>query len=211
MFKHEFIGTMIPAFIINIFEIIVDKRESREDGEGGGASVFFGVMFMIGGIIFDFFLAFVLFSYFKNGNQFDNPQLGFDPNQANQQNIQGQPQVNNLRPNNGFTSNPGGLRVGGPIDEYALEGKDPRVVEKAGADLEMSLNGGIDKYNDPADQIQNDPASNGANNSVSADDTPPDDDIYVNHHNKVIDRPKGKQNKSSELKGPSNFPAGHFV
>lgn len=202
---------MIPAFIINVFEIVVDKRKSREDGEGGGASVFFGVMFMIGGILFDFFLAFVLFSYYKNGNQFDNPQPGFDHNQANQQNIHGQPQINNLRPNNGFTSNPGGLRVGGPIDENALEGKDPKVVEKAVAELEMSLNGGIDKYNDPADQIQDGRNSIGANNSVSVDDTPPDDDIYVNHQNKVIDRPRSKLDKSSDKKGPSAFPAGHFA
>jgi hypothetical protein len=165
-------------------------------------------MFLIGGLIFDLFLAFILMSYFKNGNQYDNPQPGLEEMQANQNNAPGEPQTN--VPRGRFTSNQGGVRVGGPIDENALEGKDPKVVNKAFEELDMSLNGGIDQRNDPADRIHEDPVASHPNNSQSDDDTP-DDDIYENPQNKVIDRTKDKKTKDADGSGPPAFPGGQFI
>jgi len=119
-------------------------------------------------------------------------------------------QQNNPRPKNRFTSNPGGVIVGGgnKIDEGVLEGKDPKVVEKNLADIELSLNGGIDKNEDPdAFEAITDPLHEDQN-SVSADDTPSYNEDFYNgmNGNKVVDPEDYRQpNKTMNINIPA-FP-----
>ena len=80
---------MIPALILNILEVDEEadqksnhsnnhKRRREENSEGG--TYFFGIVFIIAGIVFDIFFAYILLSYHKNGNDFD-PRI---PNTAQQ-------------------------------------------------------------------------------------------------------------------------------
>ena len=98
---------------------------------------------------------------------------------------------------------------GGQVDEAALEGKDPKVIAKQNADIELSLNGGIDKNADP-DAIENNDPLQEDHDSVSNDDTPSyNEDYYNNPGNKVVEPGHYRQNKSVNLP-PKEFPNGHF-
>ncbi|CAI2376811.1 unnamed protein product [Moneuplotes crassus] len=194
------VGTMLPMIILNILEMGEEAHISEEKKEEGsrrgskGSVIFFGVIFLFGNIILDLFFAHVLFSYFKNGNEYDPRRTDLGA-----QNNQQVPQGINLGPNGGlqqrpaheprqhsFAQHPEGIRVGGEIDENQLEGKDPKVVGKELADIELSLNGGINQDNE-LDEFNEQP---GISPNISVDDTPPDvDDYYNGAGNQVVDAP----------------------
>jgi hypothetical protein len=207
---------MIPGIILNAVEIdhevrnAEDRKSEGKRSEPKGGIIFFGITFMIAGIFLDLFFCWVLFSYFKQGNipvpgrgaqqPPEHQPRGPFPNQpAGQTNV---PQP----PNKNIRSNPGGLRVGGPVDEDALESKDPKVREKDLADIELSLNGGIDKNNDPAD-YNSDP---GVPDGPSLERSGSDGGDVFEAQNRVVDRPK-EANKTYEHSGKQPFPKGGFA
>lgn len=183
------------------------RNKDRGDTRRGsrGSVIFFGVIFTIGNVALDLFFAHVLYSYFKNGNQYDprRTDLGAQNNQQVPRGINFGPNGANLGPNGGLQTraapgprqhslvqHPEGLRVGGgvggEVDENQLEGKDPRVVDKELADIELSLNGGVNPENE-LDEFNVQP---GASPNLSNDDTPPDvDDYYNGARNRVVDVP----------------------
>lgn len=214
------LGTLLPLVIMNILEMVEeanineDKRNRGDTRRGSrGGIIFFGIVFTIGNIILDLFFAHILFSYFKNGNEFDPRRNAFGananhnvPNGLRQMPNTGLPATGGQNLNNReIVQHPNGLRVGGEIDENALESKDPKVVQKQLADVELSLNGGIDKNNDDdLEEFDNQPVGN-----MSNDDTPPDPDGFYNQpETRVVDPANGIGTTPQDVDKP--FPKGSF-
>ena len=82
------------------------RNKDRGDTRRGsrGSVIFFGVIFTIGNVALDLFFAHVLYSYFKNGNQYDprRTDLGAQNNQQVPRGINFGPNGANLGPNGGL-------------------------------------------------------------------------------------------------------------
>ena len=193
---------------------VENNRDSRDDhrNKSKGSTIFFGIVFIIGGILLDLFFSHILFSFYKNGNEFDPRRRNInDIPQINAVNRQPNIGLNNqnLGPVNGqknIRQNLGGVKVGGNIDEEVLESKDPKVVQKQCENLELSLDGGLGKDAE-IDNFNNDSLGNNA--GLSKEDTPPDvDNYYGREGNKVVD-PKVQKKEPVDIHNPA-FPNGGF-
>ena len=102
-----------------------------------------------------------------------------------------------------------GAALEGKLDEAALEGKNPKVIQKQYANIEISLNGGIDKNADPDANHNNDPLRED-HASISNDETPSyNDELYDNPGNKVVEPEDYRSNKAANLP-QKEFPQGRF-
>ena len=189
--------TLLPSIVFEIIQLVFD---SNNDNNSKGATIAFGIIFLIANIAFNIFWAYALWSYYKNGTE---PlqlaaEAAIQANQAQEgnQNHNGAPL--GFRPNQQQMNN----FVAAKYNDEVLEGKDPQnALAKQYAEIQLSLNGGEDD-NTPKQDLRGDPIGNQENEDFNDQDTPPD---FNYHQNKVVER------RPEINKGPSPFPEGRFT